>query len=228
VGSRRLAIWLCVLMCGVAIAAAAIRHLARSTKSTAAIQLEAVIPKQFGDWHVDERQLVAVVNPQTQQLLDKLYSQTLSRTYVDSRGYRIMLSLAYGSDQRGELQVHRPEVCYPAQGFTLLSNDEAALVTPLGAIAGRRLNTRLGSRIEPVSYWITVEGRAIRSQWDMRWAELRLSLEGKAHSGLLFRVSSIDGNSVIAFREHDRFVNDLLAALAPRERWYVSGVGARS
>jgi EpsI family protein len=39
--------------------------------------------------------------------------------YVNASGYRIMLSLAYGSDQRGALQAHKPEVRYPAQGFTL-------------------------------------------------------------------------------------------------------------
>lgn len=48
-----------------------------------------------------------VVNPQTQELLDKLYSQILTRTYVNAKGYRIMLSLAYGSDQRGALQAHK-------------------------------------------------------------------------------------------------------------------------
>jgi len=51
--------------------------------------------------------------------LDKLYSQILNRVYVNATGYRIMLLLAYGSDQHGSLQADKPEVCYPAQGFAL-------------------------------------------------------------------------------------------------------------
>ena len=60
-----------------------------------------------------------MVNPQTQELLDKLYSEVLTRVYVNASGYRIMRSLAYGFDQRGAMQAHMPEVCYPAQGFIL-------------------------------------------------------------------------------------------------------------
>ena len=33
------------------------------------------------------------------------------------RGRQIMLSIAYGEDQRDGMKLHYPEVCYPAQGF---------------------------------------------------------------------------------------------------------------
>src|SRR6187455_2857340 len=95
----------------------------------APISLEKMIPQQFGDWREEPQRYVQVVNPQTQELLDKLYSQILTRTYVNSSGYRVMLSLAYGTDQRGSLQAHKPEVCYPAQGFQLHSNAEDELAT---------------------------------------------------------------------------------------------------
>ncbi len=55
-----------------------------------------MIPKQFGDWREEPQRIVQVINPQSQELLDKLYSETLTRTYVNAGGYRIMLSLAYG------------------------------------------------------------------------------------------------------------------------------------
>ena len=85
-------------------------------------RLEEIVPAQFGEWKMLPDSSTQVVNPQTEQLLNKLYSQILARTYVNAAGYQIMLSLAYGDDQRGGLQAHQPEVCYPAQGFTLLSN----------------------------------------------------------------------------------------------------------
>ena len=85
------------------------------------IQLEPTVPQSFGDWTELPDQPAQVVNPQTKELLDTLYSQILTRTYVNKDGYRIMLSMAYGDDQRGGLQAHRPEVCYPAQGFKVAS-----------------------------------------------------------------------------------------------------------
>jgi hypothetical protein len=97
------------LMCGAALTGYEARPRA---KVTTGIVLESAVPKSFGEWKELPDQGTQVVNPQTKALLDKLYSQTLSRTYVNKDGYRIMLSLAYGDDQRGGLQAHRPEVCY--------------------------------------------------------------------------------------------------------------------
>ena len=79
---------------------------------------ETTRPKSYGDWREMPVKDAQVVNPETQRLLDGLYSQMLARTYVNLQGC-IMLSLAYGDDQRGGLTAHRPEACYPAQGLTL-------------------------------------------------------------------------------------------------------------
>src|SRR6185295_11767480 len=100
--------------------------------------LEQVVPAQIGEWRLLPQD-GQVVNPQTKELLDKLYSQLLSRTYVNASGYRVMLALAYGDDQRGDLQAHKPEVCYPAQGFALHSNEQGEVLTPFGNIPARRL-----------------------------------------------------------------------------------------
>ena len=51
-----------------------------------AVSLEAMVPKQFGGWREEPQRYVQVVNPQTQQLLDKLYSEVLSRVYVNANG----------------------------------------------------------------------------------------------------------------------------------------------
>ena len=96
--------------------------------------LETIVPKEFGGWREIAQEGAQVVNPQTQELLNKLYSQILTRTYVNASGYRVMLSLAYGDDQRADLTAHKPEVCYPAQGFQLHSNAEDELATPFGML----------------------------------------------------------------------------------------------
>ena len=48
-----------------------------------AFELEAVIPHQFGDWHEEKQSSNLIIDPQQQQTLETIYSQTLSRTYVN-------------------------------------------------------------------------------------------------------------------------------------------------
>ncbi|TMH09449.1 MAG: EpsI family protein, partial [Betaproteobacteria bacterium] len=142
----RIAWTLAALMCLAAVGGIAGRPTLRAADRGRSISLESVIPKSFGEWSEAADQGAQVVNPQTKEILDKLYSQILTRTYVNKSGYRIMLSMAYGDDQRGELQTHKPEVCYPAQGFTLHTNELGQLPTRFGNIEVRRLSTSLGAR----------------------------------------------------------------------------------
>jgi len=224
----RTGVALAALMCSASVVATFGKPPPPTASSRApSIQLETALPRQFGSWRIDAAQAAQVVNPQTQALLDKLYGQVLARTYVNDHGYRVMLSLAYGSDQRGALQAHRPEVCYVAQGFSLLTNDTAEIGTAFGPIPGRRISTRLGSRSEPVTYWFTMGDQAVRTRFERRLTELRMGLTGQIPDGLLFRVSSIDGDLSRAYAEQDRFVNDLLAAVAPADRARLTGLGAR-
>jgi len=189
------------------------------------ISLEQIVPKAFGDWREEPQRHVEVVNPQTQEILDRIYSQILSRTYVNQAGYRIMLSLAYGSDQRGQLQAHKPEVCYPAFGFAIEKNDTAQLSTPFGEIPVRRLYATLRARQEPVTYWFTVGDRAIQGKLQKRLVEIRLGMTGRIPDGMLFRVSSIDGDQARAYRNQDQFIVQLLQSVPPAERERLSGLG---
>lgn len=222
----RLSVVLAVLM-GVASVAATVAR-PSTTRSTGAPRfvLAEMIPSQFGDWKELDESGAQVVNPQTQAMLEKIYSQTLTRTYVNSAGYRIMLSLAYGDDQRGDLQAHKPEVCYPAQGFSLRSNEVSQITTPFGSIPGRRLDTHLGARNEPVTYWFTMGNNAVDGRFQRRLVELKLGLTGQVPDGLLFRVSSIDGTPARAYAAQDSFVSSLLGALPQKDRTRLSGLSA--
>jgi EpsI family protein len=226
--SLKVAITMAVLMCTASVAAVVARPKVRTVATAPNIQLDAAIPRSFPGWREEPSRTVQVVNPQLQAVLDKLYSQTLTRTYVDDRGYRVMLSLAYGDDQRGGLQAHKPEVCYPAQGFNLRSNDAAELATSFGRVPVRRLDTQMGSRLEPVTYWFAFGDQVVSGRFEQRLTELRLGFEGKVPHGLLFRVSSIDGDAKAAYREQERFVNDLLSAMEPRDRMQVIGLAPRT
>lgn len=221
------AVTLAALMCAASVAGFAARPSATARDRGRAISLETAVPKTFGEWAELPSQM-QVVNPQTQQLLDSIYSQTLTRTYVDKDGYRVMLSLAYGDDQREGLQAHRPEVCYPAQGFKLGKVEDGTLATPFGKIDVRRIETRLGTRNEPVTYWVTVGDQIIRTRLDKRLAEIRLGLTGQIPDGLLFRISSIDADEAKAYAMQQRFVADLMAAVPESTRKPLSGLTSAS
>ncbi len=190
--------------------------------------LEQIVPLQFNDWREKPSALVELINPQTRQLVDKIYSQTLTRVYENSKRQRVMLSLAYGGDQRGEMRAHKPEVCYPAQGFELHSNEKAFIHTPWGTIKGRQLETRLGPRREPVTYWFTMGNQAVSNTLEQRLVELRLALTGQVPDGLLFRVSSVDPDASRAFLQQQDFVAALLGAVSPEARIRLAGLGSEA
>lgn len=214
-----------VLMTSAAAIATVMTPTRRIVDTLPKLDIEAAIPQRFGDWQIDARSGGGVVNPQQTELLNQLYSQIVSRTYVNSEGYRIMLSIAYGEDQRDGNQLHYPEVCYPAQGFQVVTNRKAILNTPLGDIPIKRLETHLSQqRYEPITYWTTVGNQALTGGTSKKLAEMRYGLRGEIPDGLLFRISSIDRDSAIAFAKQEQFIEQLLPTLAPDVRARLAGL----
>lgn len=222
--ANSVAVVLAALMGATSVAGIAVRPSTKAAEKGDSISLEAAVPKSFGEWTELPEENAQVVNPQTKELLDKLYSQILTRSYVNKEGYRIMLSLAYGDDQRGGLQAHRPEVCYPAQGFKLGKIEDGLLPTAYGNIDVRRVSTKLGARNEPITYWLTVGDQVVRTVLDKRVAQIRLGLTGQIPDGLLFRISSIDNDETRAFSMQQKFVADMMASVPPKERKQLSGL----
>lgn len=192
--------------------------------SRPAISLEAEIPAQFGSWREERQHSVQLVNPQVQAKLDEIYGQTLERIYANADGYRIMLSVAYGADQRGSLKAHIPEFCYEGAGFTLKHHEGAQLETPFGTIPVARFVPSKANRSEPVTYWVMIGERAVQG-WESKLLELSYTVTGRVPDGLVFRVSSIDLDRKRANRMQDQFVNDLMMSLSPAQRSRLSGLG---
>ena len=182
------------------------------------MDLETAIPTAFGDWTVQELYSAPVINPQQQETLERIYSQTLSRTYVNSKGYRIMLSVAYGRNQSKSLELHSPEVCYPAQGFTVLSKAPMSLSMQGQTVPGYHLETSMGPRHEPITYWNVIGEHITTSMLNKRFVDLGYSLRGKIADGVLMRVSSIDPGTDNAYAAQARFSADLVQAISPANR----------
>ena len=191
----------------------------------APIDLAKMIPSTLGGWREETQSAAQIVDPQQLEALDATYSQILSRSYVDANGYRIMLSIAYGKTQRGNLQLHHPELCYPGQGFAVNANRSGKLLTPYGEIPVRRLETQLNrDRSEPVTYWAMIGDEVALGSFARKLVEIRHGLQGEILDGLLFRVSSVDNNSDAAFAQQAMFVTDLLGALSPEDRRRIAGL----
>lgn len=199
----------------------------RLARQNGGIDLEADIPRQFGAaWQMDTNTAVGVVNPQTRQLIDVTYNQVLTRIYLDGQGARVMLSIAYGEDQTDTgVELHHPEVCYPAQGFQIRSLRRDIVQTPMGGIPVRRMESLLGTqRPEPVTYWIMIGTRVALGGFEKKLAEIGHGLKGEVADGLLFRVSTIDRDSARGFATHDRFVAELIPALPARSLRRITGL----
>lgn len=214
-----------LLMVSSVFATSAVTPTIRLTEQLGPLDLEAVVPTTFGRWKLDPYQFGGVVNPQQQQMLDRIYSSTLTRSYIRDDGRRIMLAIAYGEDQRDAMQVHRPEVCYPAQGFAVTARHEARLDIGGKPLPVIRLESVLAERrYEPVTYWIVLAGEVSNSTLKKKVEEMKFGFRGVIPDGLIFRVSSIDRDSQAAFALQGEFLQDMLATMPPETRKRVSGI----
>lgn len=187
------------------------------------INLQTMIPVNFGEWQEEANLARQVINPQQEDVLNKIYSQTLSRTYVNSRGYRVMLSIAYGKNQGRSLQLHRPEVCYPAQGFLVMKNQIGTLNLLGKPIAVTRLQTKQVQRVEPITYWTVVGDQITKGAIDKKIVEIGYAFRNNIPDGMLVRISSIDSDVNNAYEKHRQFADAMIEAIPTENRIRFAG-----
>jgi EpsI family protein len=218
--NRRLAasIVLGLAMAGTSALTGALTPRQKVADAQADFRLETMIPKSFAGWTVDASVVPLTPDPTQKELIAALYDQTLSRTYVNAEGQRVMLSIAYGGDQSKQLQLHLPEVCYVAQGFDMVKDRRDELGTSFGKLPVKRLVARQNTRNEPITYWVTIGDKAVMSGIDQKMQRFMYGLSGRIPDGMLVRVSTLGADEAGAYRIQDRFVNQMLAALTPHDR----------
>ena len=179
-------------------------------------KMEAVIPTAFPGWSAEASN--GLVAPKSEGLAATLYNEVIQRTYSSaSERAAVMLLAAYGGVQSDLLQLHRPEVCYPALGFVLTSKEAGSIPMPQGQVLPVvRLVAAAGDRLEHIVYWtrlgedLPIDGTA------QRRALLADAMKGFIPDGVLVRASVVASNSADAFRVLDRFVIDFLHAIPGR------------
>jgi len=188
------------------------------------IDLKKAVPEAFGEWSLDPQMALIVASPDVEAGLARVYQQTLSRTYVNAGGERMMLSIAYTGDIDRQMDVHRPEFCYPAQGFDVVgSTRDSQVGTSLGELPVKQLVARYGPRIEPITYWITVGDITATKSWERKLLKLRYRLTGQIPEGMLVRVSSISPDTTIAYQRQGEFIKGMLSAIDEKDRKHFVG-----
>ena len=203
------------------------RELGRDTP-----RLVALIPERFGSWAAEPAEVLPVmlvpdVLADAEAAQSASYDDVLMRTYRRADGARVMVALAYGRRQTQELKIHRPELCYYAQGFAVSGlGGRRVQLDAARTVESRALLTENRARTEIVTYWIRVGERVANDAWDIRWTIFRDGLDGRVPDGLLVRASSLTETSAGAERElvlQHEFLADLYGALPAVTQRFLAG-----
>jgi EpsI family protein len=155
--------------------------------------------------------------------MNELYSQVLVRTYVNANGEHVMLSVAYGGDQNGNLALHKPEHCYGSQGFEISNFQRDDFKSDVGNFPVTRLLAVQGHRSEPITYWTTVGDKVVRDGLDQKLQKLRFAMTGKIPDGILVRVSTLDDDMNNSYRIQNSFIQNMLASMNKEDRAKIIG-----
>ncbi len=161
--------------------------------------------------------------PPADQLANALYAQLLTRIYVSDDLPAIMLLIAQSPAQDGVLQMHRPEYCYPAGGFSLSGRNRQLVEMTNGQIVPTTVFTASSpDRTEQLLYWTRV-GHGLPTSWmEQRLAVAKANVMGYIPDGVLVRASTISTDAA-ALDIVIRFVRELVSTMAPRNREVLVG-----
>jgi EpsI family protein len=179
--------------------------------------LSQIIPTEFADWQATPDASMSIVNPQLRESVSKVYDETMNRIYISrNNGHIVMLSIAYGRDQSHDKQVHKPEVCYPSQGFQISKIRTAKFTVAGRAIPVTTLLATKGTRSEYVAYWMVEGDSIVRGALQQNFKRTSLALQGIREDGLLFRVSEISTDENASIELLREFAGSLVESIDPR------------
>jgi EpsI family protein len=180
------------------------------------VDLQAMIPSQFAEWRLDANTPTQILSPEVEENLNKTYDQIFTQTYVNTQGEKIMLTIAYGSQQTQELKAHRQEVCYRAQGYTIEMLSHESMNIFNSSIPVTRMYARQRERNEPVTYWFTMGNQVVLSRTERFFVQLKYALSGFIPDGFLVRISNISSDPKNSFVLHENFISALISATSPK------------
>jgi EpsI family protein len=191
-------------------------------------QLADIVPRGFGDWSSEDVRDALALN-QNGTLSARLYSDLVVRAYTKAGGPVVTMLLAYGRRQTETLQLHRPEICYPAFGYALARSEPIELpIGPGVQLPARRILAELADRRESVIYWSRVGEFFPQDPQQQRTARFRNTLQGVIADGVLSRFSIAGPYPEYGWMVLDDFIRQLIGAIpADRRKALVGTLRAR-
>jgi EpsI family protein len=174
-----------------------------------------MVPESFGEWKLMPQ--VRLVTPVDEDSLEKrIYSQMVGRAYADASGNMVMLLLAYGPRQSDRLQLHRPEVCYVAEGFRVSPLTPATIQLEPGRppLEVSKLVARREGRVERVTYWMRIGDHVVSTLFRRQVTTLTYGLQGLIADGVLVRVSTVNMDEKTSDEVQGRFLQAMLEAVS--------------
>jgi EpsI family protein len=186
-------------------------------------RIDPLFPMKVADWEYATSN--GLVLPPADQMRDRLYNAILTRYYASPSQLPVMLLVAYNGKQDGMLQVHRPETCYPAAGYDLLSERIIPLDAGRGGLSvpGHYISARSASRHEQLIYWTRIGNDFPVRWWAQHWAVAKENLKGRVPDGVLIRFSTAAPDDETAIRTLARFIPAMIAELSPTARRLIFG-----
>ena len=149
------------------------------------------LPAAIGDW-TEIPTAQDVVDPSdsgAQDSANQIYDKVEYHTYRRADGTQVVLTLAYRRVQEQESKIHRPELCYFAQGFVISHPQPVSILTGGDRLPAVTFHARSPQRSETVVYWIRIGDIISTSAWSTRSYLVRLGLRRHVPDGLLVRAS---------------------------------------
>lgn len=200
----------------------------RPVEGVTAPRLGPLVPSAIGPWrHAGSVGLVVARAEDEEDGPADGYDQLVTRVYAAPGLPTIMLLLAYGAAQGGGLQLHRPETCYPGQGFVIRDFGDADLHFPdaRASVRGRRFTAVRDERVERLIYWTRIADRFPKSTFEEYGAILASALAGGVADGLLVRMSTVEPDPLRADAALNGFAHGLVAAVPAAARRMLIGSG---
>jgi EpsI family protein len=182
-------------------------------------KLNDILPRTFEDW--TSRDVSDLVAPETpDSLAARLYGETVGRIYRQrSTDDQVIMLMAHGDVESNELQLHRPEVCYPAFGFAITENTPLALrLSKSVMVPSRRLVAISNERQETILYWTRLGEAFPTTVTEQRVERLRTAMHRYIPDGLLARFSVVGPDKTASLAILERFIPKLVVQVAAGQR----------
>ncbi len=197
-----------------------VAHTYKITRKSAPEEIDITsIPDKIGQWYVISQD--TDLNTQESKFLDRI----LKRTYKDKEDRIIWLVVAYAPDQRQNFSLHIPEGCYRFAGFDVTSGGLFNIDIGERDLNAKRLITRGDGRIEPMHYWIVLDGKVVTNHFERKIKQIFYSFKATPTQGTIVRVSSpaSERDITMAYQLQTSFIKELYLNIDPELRRYVFG-----